>query len=52
MGLSSRSWRLLFRPDDWSERQTGLFVVLIGLLLYIPFAGSYGLYDPWETHYG
>jgi 4-amino-4-deoxy-L-arabinose transferase-like glycosyltransferase len=44
--------RLSFRPDDWTERQTGLFVILIGLLLYIPFAGSYGLYDPWETHYG
>ena len=44
--------RLSFRPDDWSERQTGLFVILIGLLLYIPLAGSYGLYDPWETHYG
>jgi 4-amino-4-deoxy-L-arabinose transferase-like glycosyltransferase len=26
-------------------------VILLGLLLYIPFAGSYGLYDPWETHY-
>ncbi len=53
MGLSSRfSSRLPLRPDDWSERQTGLFVILIGLLLYIPLAGSYGLYDPWETHYG
>ncbi len=52
MGLSSRSWRLLFHPDEWSERQAALFVILIGLLLYIPFAGSYGLYDPWETHYG
>jgi 4-amino-4-deoxy-L-arabinose transferase-like glycosyltransferase len=44
--------RLSFRPDDWTERQTGLFVILIGLLLYVPLAGSYGLYDPWETHYG
>ncbi len=26
-------------------------VILGGLLLYVPFAGSYGLYDPWETHY-
>src|SRR5579871_2803875 len=43
---------LSFRPDDWTERQTGLFVILIGLLLYVPLAGSYGLYDPWETHYG
>jgi 4-amino-4-deoxy-L-arabinose transferase-like glycosyltransferase len=24
----------------------------MALLLYLPFAGSYGLYDPWETHYG
>ena len=22
------------------------------MLLYLPFAGSYGLFDPWETHYG
>jgi 4-amino-4-deoxy-L-arabinose transferase-like glycosyltransferase len=29
-----------------------LGVILFGLLLYIPFAGSYGLWDPWETHYG
>lgn len=27
-------------------------VMLIGVLLYLPFAGSYGLFDPWETHYG
>jgi len=27
-------------------------VMLFGLLLYLPFAGSYGLFDPWETHYG
>lgn len=29
-----------------------VFVVLFGLLLYVPMAGSYGLWDPWETHYG
>ena len=34
-----------------SERQMALLVILFGLLLYIPFAGSYGLWDPWETHY-
>jgi 4-amino-4-deoxy-L-arabinose transferase-like glycosyltransferase len=28
-----------------------LLVILGGLLLYIPMAGSYGLWDPWETHY-
>jgi 4-amino-4-deoxy-L-arabinose transferase-like glycosyltransferase len=29
-----------------------LLVLLVGALLYLPFAGSYGLFDPWETHYG
>jgi 4-amino-4-deoxy-L-arabinose transferase-like glycosyltransferase len=38
--------------DRLSERQMALLVILFGLLLYIPFAGSYGLWDPWETHYG
>jgi 4-amino-4-deoxy-L-arabinose transferase-like glycosyltransferase len=37
--------------DRWSERQMALFVILFGLALYLPFAGSYGLWDPWETHY-
>jgi 4-amino-4-deoxy-L-arabinose transferase-like glycosyltransferase len=27
-------------------------VLLFGILLYLPMAGSYGLFDPWETHYG
>ncbi|MCS6914724.1 MAG: glycosyltransferase family 39 protein [Myxococcales bacterium] len=29
-------------------------LTLLGLLclLYVPFAGHYGLWDPWETHYG
>jgi 4-amino-4-deoxy-L-arabinose transferase-like glycosyltransferase len=34
-----------------SERQMALLVILFGLLLYLPFAGTYGLWDPWETHY-
>jgi 4-amino-4-deoxy-L-arabinose transferase-like glycosyltransferase len=38
--------------DRLSERQVVLLVLLVGLLLYLPFAGSYGLFDPWETHYG
>ncbi len=29
-----------------------LAVLLFGVLLYVPFAGTYGLWDPWETHYG
>lgn len=37
--------------DRLTDRQMSLLVIAIGLLLYIPFAGSYGLWDPWETHY-
>ena len=37
--------------DRLSERQMCWLVVLFGLLLYIPLAGTYGLWDPWETHY-
>jgi len=37
--------------NSLSERQVSLLVILFGLLLYIPFAGSFGLHDPWETHY-
>jgi 4-amino-4-deoxy-L-arabinose transferase-like glycosyltransferase len=38
--------------DRLSERQMIFLLMLLGLLLYLPFAGSYGLFDPWETHYG
>src|SRR3982750_3921395 len=37
--------------DRLTDTQMSLLVIPIGLVLYIPFAGSYGLWDPWETHY-
>jgi 4-amino-4-deoxy-L-arabinose transferase-like glycosyltransferase len=37
--------------DRLSDRQMSIVVIVVGLLLYIPFAGTYGLWDPWETHY-
>jgi len=37
--------------DRFTERQMAVGVILFGLLLYIPLAGTYGLWDPWETHY-
>jgi 4-amino-4-deoxy-L-arabinose transferase-like glycosyltransferase len=37
--------------DRFTDRQMTLGVILFGLLLYVPLAGSYGLFDPWETHY-
>ena len=33
------------------EAQMAAVVIGLGLLLYLPAAGSYGLWDPWETHY-
>ena len=33
----------------WKDR--GL-VLLIAALVYLPFLGSFGLWDPWEAHYG
>ena len=30
----------------------GLLVFVIVSFLYLPFLGAYGLWDPWETHYG
>ncbi|HUT99932.1 MAG TPA: glycosyltransferase family 39 protein [Myxococcota bacterium] len=29
-----------------------VLVCLLGCVLYLPFLGSSGLWDPWETHYG
>ena len=37
------------RPVD---RRVAWGLLGLCLLLYVPFAGSYGLWDPWETHYG
>src|SRR5204863_1104716 len=37
--------------DRPSERTMALLIIGFGLLLYLPLAGSYGLWDPWETHY-
>ena len=36
-----------------SSGKYNLFVViLLGVVMYLPFLGSVGLWDPWETHYG
>ncbi|MBL8600561.1 MAG: hypothetical protein JNK72_01425 [Myxococcales bacterium] len=34
----------------WWKRE-GVWVLLFGAALYLPMAGAYGLWDPWETHY-
>jgi 4-amino-4-deoxy-L-arabinose transferase-like glycosyltransferase len=37
--------------DRLSDRRVHLLVLFGCLLIYLPLAGSYGLWDPWETHY-
>jgi len=32
-------------------RREGAIVVLVAGALYLPMAGAFGLWDPWETHY-
>ena len=39
-------------PAERRERLLNLGVLAFLCLIYIPFAGNYGLWDPWETHYG
>jgi 4-amino-4-deoxy-L-arabinose transferase-like glycosyltransferase len=46
------------KPDEatpvekkkWYQRE-GTWLVFFAGLLYLPMAGAYGLWDPWETHY-
>ena len=33
-------------------RRPGLLVLVTVSALYLPLLGTYGLWDPWETHYG
>ncbi|MEM7434924.1 MAG: glycosyltransferase family 39 protein [Myxococcota bacterium] len=33
-------------------RRPGLAMILAVAALYVPLAGTYGLMDPWESHYG
>jgi 4-amino-4-deoxy-L-arabinose transferase-like glycosyltransferase len=41
---SHGSLELACRPGFW--------LLLAGVLLYVPFTGTFSLLDPWETHYG
>jgi 4-amino-4-deoxy-L-arabinose transferase-like glycosyltransferase len=37
------------QPHEWRVR---LLVLVGAALIFLPFLGSFGLWDPWETHYG
>jgi 4-amino-4-deoxy-L-arabinose transferase-like glycosyltransferase len=44
------------RIIDWAtaneDRRVCLALLGLCLMIYIPLAGNYGMWDPWETHYG
>ncbi|UJR84771.1 ArnT family glycosyltransferase [Sandaracinus amylolyticus] len=33
-------------------RRPAMLVLVLGAAIVLPFLGAYGLWDPWETHYG
>jgi 4-amino-4-deoxy-L-arabinose transferase-like glycosyltransferase len=53
--LGERAWRhplvrrvLALSPD----RRVVLMSLLVGALVFVPYVGAVGLWDPWESHYG
>ena len=54
-GTQTEQTRSFFTHRPHSIREDWLVLLVIGGLLlaaYMPGLGAYGLYDPWETHYG
>jgi len=35
-----------------AERRLVLMSLLVGALVFLPYVGAVGLWDPWESHYG
>lgn len=55
LGQPGLQWALLagllcLMPSAW--RRPGLFVFVASSCVTLPMLGQYGLWDPWETHYG
>lgn len=52
--MASFSARLYRIPDEAARllRAPGTWAVLLGAVVFLPFLGASGLWDPWETHYG
>ncbi len=39
-------------PEPWYLRWTWVWLLLAGIVLFLPRIGSFGAWDPWEGHYG
>ena len=46
------SWWDQRAPSVSREWRVPLLLVIFFSALYLPGLGDYGLFDPWETHYG
>ena len=44
--------RWLIAITSTPERRLCCALLALSAIVYIPFAGNYGMWDPWETHYG
>lgn len=38
--------------DPWYLRWSWVWILILGVVLFMPRIGSYGAWDPWEGHYG
>jgi 4-amino-4-deoxy-L-arabinose transferase-like glycosyltransferase len=44
--------RLLAALEASIDRRVACALLMLCAMIYIPLAGNYGMWDPWETHYG
>ncbi len=49
LGFDPSTLRVPAGPPEWAVR---LLVLIAACALFLPHLGSFGLWDPWETHYG
>ena len=42
----------MFDPEVWKDWHLRLGVILLSVLVFFPGLGDFGLWDPWEVHYG
>jgi 4-amino-4-deoxy-L-arabinose transferase-like glycosyltransferase len=53
LGVQLGPWKFDEHGEQRSLlRRQGFWVMAVAGVLYLPFLGSYSLWDPWETHYG
>jgi 4-amino-4-deoxy-L-arabinose transferase-like glycosyltransferase len=45
-------WLTALRARLPTDRQAVWAVLILGALIFLPFLGTLGLWDPWEPHYG